>query len=155
MNIELMPKNETVPTFDPSQIKVKHIESVECFSSYDGVYSEEEISEDLISGILKQIPTGINILLFLDPNGEDDFLEVICDGEWLALGYSSNGGQENYYSYNPEFAESEEFCPLISGGQSEIEKCFAIKDIEAGVKAVEYFIRTGKLYPGVEWAHQL
>lgn len=28
-------------------------------------------------------------------------------------------------------------------------------DIEEGVKAVEYFIRTGKLYPGIDWAHQL
>ena len=155
MNIKIIPKSENITTFDPTQIKVKHIESVECFSSYDGVYGEEEISEELISGILNQIPTGINMLLSSDPNGEDDFLEVICDGEWLALGYSSNGGQENYYSYNPEFAESEEFCPLISGGQSEIEKCFAVKDIEAGVKAVEYFIRTGKLWSGIDWAHQL
>lgn len=26
---------------------------------------------------------------------------------------------------------------------------------EVGVKAVEYFIRTGKLYPGIDWAEQL
>ena len=42
--------------------------------------------------------------------------------EWLALGCSSNGGQENYYSYNPAFAGTEELCPLTSGGQSPIEK---------------------------------
>jgi len=31
----------------------------------------------------------------------------------------------------------------------------AITDMETGVKAVEYFIRTGELYPGMDWAHLL
>jgi len=26
--------------------------------------------------------------------------------------------------------------------------------MEAGVKAVEYFIRTGELYPGIDWVHE-
>ncbi len=36
-----------------------------------------------------------------------------------------------------------------------MEKYLVIKDIEAGVKAVEYFIRTGQLYPGIDWARQM
>ena len=35
------------------------------------------------------------------------------------------------------------------------EKYLALTNMEAGVKAVEYFIRTGKLYPGIDWAEQL
>lgn len=39
----------------------------------------------------------------------------------------------------------------IAGGQSPIPKIQAITDMDAGVKVVEYFIRTGKRYPGIEW----
>jgi len=52
------------------------------------------------------------------------------------------------------FAGTEELTHLLSSGQSPIEKYLAIRDIEIGVKAVEYFIRTGELYPGIDWAHQ-
>ncbi len=47
------------------------------------------------------------------------------------------------------------FAHVQSGGQSPIEKYLALTNIEDGVKAVEYFIRTGKLYPGIDWAEQL
>ena len=59
----------------------------------------------------------------------------------------------NYY--NADFSGSEELTPLLSGGQSPVEKYLAIQDIEAGIKAVEYFIRTGGFYPGIDWAHQI
>ena len=94
----------------------------------------------------------------LDSNGEDDWLEVNCDGQWLALGLSVCQGtknEKNYYSWNPQYAGVEEYAPIESGGQSPIEKYLALTDMEAGVKAVEYFIRTGKRYPGVDWAEQL
>ena len=29
-----------------------------------------------------------------------------------------------------------------------------LADIELGVKAVEYFIRTGEFYPGIDWLHE-
>ena len=35
-----------------------------------------------------------------------------------------------------------------------IPKIHAITDIELGVKAVEYFIRTGEFYPGIDWLHE-
>jgi hypothetical protein len=50
-------------------------------------------------------------------------------------------------------AETKELSPLLSGGQSPVEKCFTVRDIASGIKAVEYFIRTGKFYPGINWAH--
>lgn len=40
---------------------------------------------------------------------------------------------------------------LSIAGAIPIPKIQAITDMDAGVKAVEYFIRTGKRYPGIEW----
>lgn len=151
MELQIISRQDAVPAFDPQAIKVKYID----YPGYDGKDEEEDITETLISKVLNQIPKGINAYLSLDPYGEDDWMEVICDGEWLALGYSSDGGCDNYYSYNPDFAGTEELTPLLSGGQSTIEKYLTVKNMEEGIKAVEYFIRTGELYPGIEWAKQL
>ena len=151
MELQIIPKQDTIPAFDAKAIQLRHIE----YYPSDRVYEEHEITEAVISKIRKQIPCGINVYLSLDPYGEDDWLEVNCDGEWLFLGYCFNGGCNIYYSYNADFAETEEWSPLESGGQSPIEKYLALKDIETGTKAVEYFIRTGQLYPGIAWAQQL
>lgn len=162
MKFEIIPKQESIPAFDFHTIKIEHIEY---FDPPYKKYDKEEISEEVIEKILKEIPKGINIYLILDPDGEDNWLEINCDGEWIALGFSGNFGQNNYYSYNPTFANTIDqisnadfsdksiYTDLESGGQSPIPKIQAISDIEIGVKAVEYFIRTGKLYPGIEWMH--
>lgn len=72
---------------------------------------------------------------------------------------------ETYFSYNPEYANTVErleevdlgdenvYTPINYDGQSPIPKCQAITDMYASVKAVEYFIRTGELYPGIDWAY--
>ena len=148
MDFEHLPKQDTIPPFDPHAIAVKYLE-------YDDSYDEEEITEDLIAQLLQQIPDGIELVLYLDADGEDDMMEVLCDGTWLALGFSHDFGQENFYCYNPAFADSPEHSPLLSGGQSPVLKENAIQDLKAGVRAVEYFIRTGQLYPGINWVKQL
>ncbi len=151
MQFEIIPKQETIPAFDAQAIKIKHIVY---YPARDGEYEQEQITETLISSILRQIPKGINVILSLDPYGEEDYFEIICDGEWLSFAYFSDNEQQ-YESYNADFAETKELSPLLSGGQSPVEKCFTVQDIGAGIKAAEYFIRTGKLYPGIEWAHIL
>ena len=148
MELQIIPRQNAVPEFDPHTIAVQYIE-------YDHSYSGDQITETLIAKILKQIPSGIETILYLDPDGEDNWLEVLCDGEWLALGFCGDFGQNNYYSYTPAYAGVTEKTPLRSGGQSPIEKELALQDIEAGVKAVEYFIRTGEFYPGIDWGKQL
>ncbi len=162
MKPKIIPKQEIIPSYDANAIAIKHIE----YYPYGETYSEDEITPVLISNILKEIPDGIEIYLFLDPDGEDDWLEVNCDGEWISLGFSGDSGQNYYCSYNPAFADTADqidkadfsdksiYTDLESGGQSPIPKIQAITDIEAGVKAVEYFIRTGALYPGIEWIHE-
>lgn len=145
MQLTPIPRREGVPPFDPSEIKVQYIEN----------FPADEITAETAAKLLKKLPSGAEWYLFLDPDGEGDFLEVLCDGTWLALGASFNDGQENYYSYNPDFAGVKEPTGLRSGGQSPIEKELALTDIASGVKAVEYFIHTGELYPGIDWAKQL
>ncbi len=54
-----------------------------------------------------------------------------------------------------EYSDKNVWTPLESGGQSPVPKIQAITDMETGIKAVEYFIRAGELYPGIDWAHQL
>ena len=149
MEVQILPKQDTVPAFDAKAIQVQYMEYGR--KSYRG----DKITEDLISRFLKQIPSGVDAILYLDPDGEDNWMEVLCDGEWLALGFSGDFGENNCYSYNPAFAGSADMTGLKSGGQSPVEKMLALQDIQAGVKAVEYFIRTGELYPGIDWAKQL
>lgn len=85
----------------------------------------------------------------------------------LGCSFDRDGEFENYYTYNAAYADTAEqieqfqysdktvWTPLESGGQSPVPKMEAITDMEAGRKAVEYFIHTGKLYPGIDWARQL
>lgn len=57
-------------------------------------FKEEEFYDSLVTP--GRVPVGINIYFSLMPYGEDDWLEVNCNGEWLSLGYSSQNGQNNY-----------------------------------------------------------
>ncbi len=161
----IISKKETIPSFDPLAVAVKYIEY---YPSYDGTYSEDEITPELIAKILKEVRDGISIYLFLDPDGECDWMEVLSDGEWLSLGccFWQNDKDEYFFTYNPDYADTAAqaleadysnenvWTMLESGGQSPVPKIQSITDMEAGVKAVEYFIRTGELYPGIDWVHE-
>lgn len=160
MEYQIISKQDNIPPFGSQAIKVQQIEY---FDPPYKAYRGTEITEKIIAEVLKEISDGINIYLYLDPDGEDNWLEVNCDGEWIALGYSGEFGQNNYYSYNPAFADTADqinnatfedksiWTDLQSGGQSPIPKILAITDIELGVKAVEYFIResTGYMNKGI------
>ena len=104
--------------------------------------------------------------MYLDPDGEGrcGCLEVVSDGDWLSLCYDYNE-TETYFCYNSEFADTvaqlEEvdlrdenvYSPIDYDGQIPVPKCQAITDMDAGVKAIEYFIRTGTRYPGIDWGY--
>ena len=163
MNTEIIPKKAERPAFDTKAVKIQHIEFFDHpYTEYEG----EEITEEVIAEVLHKIPSGLNVYLSLEPEGEDRWLEVNCDGQWLSLWYWSEEGEESYFLYNSSFADTEkqvrdgdfsdpDICtPLLSGGQSPIAKLNAVTDIETGVKAVEYFIRTGEFYPGLDWWHE-
>lgn len=166
MSLEITPKSDVIPSFDSNMVAVTHIE----YYPYGDTYDKEDITPDLISRILEEIPQGIGCFLFLDPDGECDWLEVVSDGEWLFLGYcfenTETGGFDNFFSCNPDFANTFDriremeysdksiWTSIRSGGQTPIPKLHAITNMDAGVKAVEYFIRTGKRYPGIDWTQR-
>ena len=158
MDLEIIPKQNATLDFNPKEIKVQYIEYTDPVDHpFGNIIEGDDITEEVISELFKNVMSGTSVYLSLIPHGEDDWLEVLSDDTWLALGYSSNGVQDNYYSYNPDFANSEraeEMTPLLSGGQSEVEKYLALTDKQAGLKAVEYFIRTGKLSHNIDWAKQ-
>ena len=111
MELQIIPKQDYIPEFDNQAIQVQYME----FGRKN--YSSDKITENLISKFLKQIPSGMDAILYLDPDGEDNWMEVLCDGEWLALGFSGDFGENNYYSYNPAFAGKPDMTKLKSGGQ--------------------------------------
>lgn len=154
MELQIIPKQSASPDFDHEAIRIQYIEYCTADGA-DGIIEGGAITEEIVSGLLGQIPTGISMYLSLLPQCGDNWMEVISDGTWLALGYSSEGGQSNYYSYNPDFKGTEELSPLLSEGQSVIEKYLALTDMKAGQQAVEYFIRTGRLSPNIDWAKQI
>ncbi|MBD5148013.1 MAG: hypothetical protein HDT19_04405 [Oscillibacter sp.] len=173
MKLQIISKQEIVPLFDPNVVAIKHIE----YYPHGRSYSEDEITPRLISKLLKQVPKGIGVYLSLNPDGECDWLEVVSDGKWLFLGYCfehteiTKDGKfvryDSYCSYNSDFADTVEqieradfldrsvYSPINSEGQSPIPKFQAITDMDIGVKAVEYFIRTGERYPGIDWSCEL
>ena len=167
MEPKIILKQETVPSFGPNAVAVKFNE----YYPSEKACKEDKITPKIISKILKEVFKGINVYLFLDPDAECDWMEVLSDGEWLYLGrfrLYENGKKDEYiFSYNPDYASTDarivEFdysdksvwTELLSGGQSLIPKIHAISDMESGVKAVEFFIRTGELYPGIDWVQEL
>ncbi len=147
MEYEILEKSAEIPVYDPTALAVQYIDA--------GFLNDaEEVTEKEVTAVLERIGKPMQAYLFLDPDGEASFLEILSDGKWLALGCSYDFGQKNYYSYNLDYADSGEYTPLKSGGQSPVEKRLALTDFAAGRKAVEYFIRTGKPYPGIYWAKQ-
>ena len=155
MDLQIIPKQDTIPLYDTTAIKIKYMEYTDEEHPSGNIIEGDDITEKVIAELLGCILSGTSVYLSLHHGCEDDWLEVLSDGTWLALGYSLGGGQENYYSYNPDFANSDELTPLLSGGQSVVEKYLALTDKQAGLKAVEYFIRTGELCHNIDWAKQL
>ena len=76
MKPKIIPKQEIVPSFDPNAVAVKYIE----YYSSREVYNEEEITPKIISKILKEVSKGININLFLDPDGNKNGCIWVASG---------------------------------------------------------------------------
>lgn len=95
MEFQIISKQDNIPPLGSQAIKVQQIEY---FDPPYKAYRGTEITEKIIAEVLKEISDGINIYLYLDPDGEDNWLEVNCDGEWIVLGFSGEFGQNNYYS---------------------------------------------------------
>ena len=145
MEPKIIPKQETRPSFDPNAVAVKYIEY---YDSAKAAYSEDKITPKIISKILKEVSMGND-----------------CIWGCFRL-YENDREDEYFFSYNPDYAstiaqiaesnysDKNVWTELLSGGQSLIPKVHAVTDMESGVKAVEFFIRTGGSYPGIHWVQE-
>jgi len=138
---EIIPRNDT-PVSIPSDICIQYVGGM------------DEINENTVQGIIEKIRQGTyaDVYLSLDPDGDDRYMQMESTDGWIFLQYCEEVNRTWYSSYNVEYADSDEEAPIIcSDGQSVVEKKYTMHNLDLAVKCIEYFIRTGQLYPGMEW----
>ena len=104
MNLLPIPKQPCTKLPDTGAIKIQHLSF---YLAVQAPVTGKQITEAVIADLLEQIPKGINVYLSLDPNGEENWMEVLCDGTWLALGSVSythllSGKASEYFLPAPE-----------------------------------------------------
>lgn len=74
---------------------------------------------------------------------------------WAALMFNvwdENGDAVCFQPINEKYDSVEEDAPVEIGGQTPVSKRFALDDMTLAAECAVYFAKTGKLYPGVQWA---
>lgn len=92
--------------------------------------------------------------LALDEYGEEDFLAVYMDNDWVSLSFNTwdeDGEAHMYQPINPRHEFSKEDAPVSIGGQTPVRKRNALDDLNIAAECVLYFAKTGKLYPELRW----
>ncbi|MCI8527895.1 MAG: hypothetical protein HFH82_01890 [Lachnospiraceae bacterium] len=150
-HIEFIPKNE-VPAAIPEGISVKYYV---CWPD-----EPKEITPDNCEIILKNLRDGEwgDIYLTNNEDLEEDIMELESGDGLYALQYlrdnSGLTGEEGawFSTYDPEYLDSDEETDIeCSDGQSIICRKYTTTDKDAVMTAIEYFIRTGKLWDGIPW----
>ena len=92
--------------------------------------------------------------LALDEYGEEDFLAVYMDNDWVSLSFNTwdeDGEAHMYQPVNPAYESSREDAPVRIGGKNPVLKRNALDDLNIAAECVLYFAKTGKLYPELRW----
>ena len=116
-----------------------------------------DISEKGIQEIIKNVYNGDykSLCLSLDPDGETDggrYFIMESDSTWISLEIVDEINKVCYSSFNTDYMDSEEESPIkCSDGQSVILKKYTMHNRKLAAECVEWFIRTGRHYPGMEW----
>ena len=120
----------------------------------------KEITSNSLSRLKKNLRDGIweNVFLTNDTSFEQNFMQLESGGGLYALQFVQDntggiGEEAAWFSvYDPEHLESEEETDIESAdGQAVIYRGDVTTDKEAVMTAIEYFIRTGKLWDGIPW----
>lgn len=148
---ELIPKSET-PAQLPKGIVIQY---------YDRWPSEpKELNAGSLRRVLKNLREGKweNIFFTNDINFEQNFMQLESGGGLYALQFiqdnTGGSGEEAAYftTYDPDYLGSGEETDIdCSDGQSIIFREDTTTDKEAVMTAMEYFVRTGKLWDGIPW----
>ncbi len=169
MEFQIVPKQEIIPGYAQDTLAIRSIE----YFSTGKCFEKAQITPAVLAKMMENIRKGVDgIYLSLDSDNESDWMEVVSDGEWIFLSCCFDTTEkedddfEYYFCYNSDYADTADlldeadfsdeaiYTSMDSGGQSPIPKIQAIRDMDAGLKAVEYFIHTGKPYPGIDWLRE-
>lgn len=113
----------------------------------------ELLTEERLADILQQIRggEGIDVYFWKDADMEQNLLFIENDSYWISIVYF--GDDDSFYTcFDPDYLDSDEEAPVIAGdGQSIILKRETMHDPLLAAECIEYCVRTGTLYPGMEW----
>ncbi len=123
-----------------------------------GYGKTQKLTVDSLKQVIKKLRKGDwnNIYLADDPDMEDSYMQLESGDSLYALQYIKSigvAGEETWWStYDPDYLDSNEETDIdCSDGQSIIYRENTTADKEAVMAAIEYFIRTGKLWNGIPW----
>lgn len=148
---EFIPKSET-PAEIPEGIAVKYYI---CWPD-----EPREITAESCQQIMKNLrdEKWRDIYLTNNPDLEEDIMQLESGDGLFALQYMRDNsgmiGEEAawFSTYDPAYLDSDEETDIeCSDGQSIILRKYTTIDKEAVMTAIEYFIRTGKLWNGIPW----
>ncbi len=116
----------------------------------------EKLTEENLKELLKRIRRRKTeeAYLWWNPNGEGDNFNIEVNRSWIAFQYVVNDGMEDgcfYSSFDPAYLDSDEESEVGTIYGCFMPLRYTMHDAKLAVKCVEYFARTGKLYPGTAW----
>lgn len=88
------------------------------------------------------------------PDRDEDYFEIEVSPSWIAFEYVVNNGMEDegfHSSFNPDYLDSDEESDTSTIYGSFMQLRYTMQDSKLAAKCVEYFARTGELYPGAAW----
>ena len=161
-HVRNLPKDATevlpsiVPEGNPPEKMPSGIKKLYIYDAY-GEKNGKRITEKDLNRLLEDIRNkeGVGISLYKDPDLEGDYMQIEANNNLIFLQYVENYcmADECVYScFNPDYLYSDEWSPIdASDGQSVILMRYTMEDAGLAAKCVEYFVRTGQLYPGMAW----
>jgi len=135
----------------PSELQELYLEE------YDGCKKvEQKLTEKNLKQLLRKIYRRkvLEAYLWWNPNGEGDFFNIEMNSSWIAFQYVVNSDREDccfYSSFDPAYLDSHEESTTDTIYGSSMELRYTMHNPKLAAKCVEYFARTGKLYPGMAW----
>lgn len=123
-------------------------------------FSGAQITRKVLDELLRLVRAGQMSSVYMEREGADgaEFFSVDIEGGWSAPvlynTWDEGDGRLTFQPFDAKYllAKDEDDAPVSIGGQTPIPKWFALDDPELTVLCIDWFARTGQLYPGIHWA---
>ena len=155
-------KTTIIPKQDPPPAMPSGLQPLHTFDAFG--HDGELLTEANLKKLVKKIQKADNVSVFLCPSDdietaiEEEFFQVEIDDRWIAIQYVVRDTSPDGYfcsCFDSDYLDSDEESPMVPGdGQSIILKKYTMHDPKLAAECVEYYARTGKLYPGMDWLRQ-